>query len=511
MSEVTRRTFVAGGLAAGAAAAAGLEPAAAEARKAKSKGKGKKTHKRKTHTKSHRHADVAIVGAGFAGLTAARDLVQAGKSVVVLEARDRVGGRVWNHDLGGGKVSERGGTFVGPTQDRVMALATSLGIGTFPVYDTGNDLYIADSTRLTYSDTGTTGTAPPDPEILAALAVIIPELDQMSTSVPVEAPWEAADAAAWDGMTLESYINSQATATQRFKEVTSLATRPIFGAEPRELSLLFVLFYIASSGDAQNPGTFERNFDTRGGAQQNRFVGGSQLIALKVAEELGDRVVLRSPVRQISQGRSGVTVTSDRVTVSAKQVIVAMPPTLAGRLDYDPILPFQRDQLTQRFGQGTLTKVACVYDTPFWRANGLTGQCLSTAGPISATFDDSPPDGSPGVIFGFVGGDQARSYALLSAPARQAAVVNQLVGFLGPQAAKPLDFFETQWSADPWTRGCPVGIPTLGTLLAYGPYLRAPIGRIHWAGTETSDYWNGYMDGAVRSGERVTSEVLAAL
>ncbi len=192
-------------------------------------------------------------------------------------------------------------------------------------------------------------------------------------------------------------------------------------------------------------------------------------------------------------------------------MIVAVPPTLAGRIDYQPLLPFERDQLTQRFGQGTLTKVAAVYDTPFWRGQGLTGQVLDTSGPITRRFDDSPPDGSPGVIFGFVGGDRARSYNAMSPSARRQAVVNQLTSWFGAQARQPRQFFDTSWSGEQWTRGCPVGIPAPGALYAYGSRLREPVGAIHWAGTETSNYWNGYMDGAVRSGERAASEVLASL
>jgi monoamine oxidase len=462
---------------------------------------------------------VVVVGAGFAGLTAARQIAAKHRSVIVLEARDRVGGRVWNHELPGGQISERGGTFVGPTQDYVMALATELGIDTFNTYDTGEDIYVADGTVLRYSDTSVFGTAPPDPEIVVPLATIVETgLDPMSKSVPVGAPWQAANAAEWDGQTLESYLKAQPTSNQRFLEVAAAATRPIFGAEPRELSLLFTLFYIAASGDENNAGTFERNFDTRGGAQQSRFVGGSQRIAITIAEQLGGaslgaggRVVLRTPVRRIAQGERGVTVYSDRLTVSAKQVIVAIPPTLAGRIYYEPILPFERDQLTQRYGQGTLTKVAATYRTPFWREAGLTGTAIATGGPVSATFDDSPPDGSIGVVFGFVGGDNARSYNATAPATRRGQVLKQYASFFGDQALSPTGFFETSWSAQEWTRGCPVGIPSTGTLLAYGNRLREPVGRIHWAGTETSTYWNGYMDGAVRSGERAAAEVLAAL
>jgi monoamine oxidase len=428
----------------------------------------------------------------------------------VLEARDRVGGRVWNHDLGGGKVSERGGTFVGPTQDHLMALATALGVGTFPTYDDGDAVYVNGSDRMTYSDTGPTGSAPPDPLILPELTAVVALLDQMSTEVPVDAPWTAQNAEDWDSRTLKSWIDSH-SATPRFKRVVPIATRPIFGAEPRELSLLFTLFYIAASGDENNPGTFERNFDTRNGAQMSRFVGGSQVIATKIANQLGSRVVLSSPVRQITQTSSGVTVRSDQTTITAKQVIVAIPPTLAGRIDYEPILPFGRDQLTQRFGQGTMTKVAAVYKAPFWRDAGLSGMAVTTEGPVTATFDDSPQSGSPGVIFGFVGGDYARQYNAMSPAARKQAVLNQFVTFFGSQASNAIDFFETSWSGEQWTRGCPVGIPSQGTLLAYGPQIRQPVGRIHWAGTETSTYWNGYMDGAVRSGERAAAEALSEL
>jgi monoamine oxidase len=456
---------------------------------------------------------VVVVGAGFAGLTAARDIARAGHSVVVVEARNRVGGRVWNHDLGGGAVSERGGTFVGPTQDRVLALVKELGLKKFPTYDGGQDVYYDSGMRSTYSDKGPLGTAPPGlatPEVI----VNVERLDQMSTQVPVDAPWHAANAAEWEAYTLERWVEDNSK-TPQFRKLVHTATRPIFGAEPRELSLLFVLFYIASSGNERHPGTFERNFNTRGGAQQWRIVGGSQLIAIRIARQLGSRVVLDSPVRRIEQSGHGVIVHSDRVTVKAKRAVVAVPPALAGRIDYEPLLPFQRDQLTQRYSQGTLTKVAAVYDRPFWRAEGLTGTAISTSGPVTATFDDSPPQASskrgPGVIFGFVGGDDARSYAKRSPAARRAAVLKQFGIFFGAKAKHAKGFFETPWSGEHWTRGCPVGIPSTGALLAYGPWLRLPVGRIHWAGTETSNFWNGYMDGAVRSGERAAAEVLHRL
>jgi monoamine oxidase len=496
--RLTRRRLIGTGAAAAAAGALSRVPLA----EAKKHGNGRRGRRK-------RHADVVVVGAGFAGLTAALRLKQAGKSVIVLEARNRVGGRALNASIPGGEITERGAAFIGPTQDHIAALGSEFGVSTFPTFDTGDNVYIRDGNRSTYSDTGITGTAPPDPVTLPDLAVVVGALDQMSKQVPVDAPRSAANAASWDAQTLESFVNSHSV-TPQFRKLVPAATRPIFGAEPRELSLLFTLFYIAASGNEQNPGTFERNFDTRNGAQMTRFAGGTQLVALRVAKRLGKkRVLLKQPVRRIRQDRHGVIVHTKRLRVHAKHAIVALPPTLAGRIDYRPDLPAERDQLTQRVPQGTLTKVAAVYDRPFWRDAGLNGSAISTDGFISATFDDTPPGGSPGVVFGFVGGDQSRAFNRLPAGDRKAAVISEFTQFFGSGAANPIDYLESNWAAERWSRGCPVGILGPGVLTAFGPALRAPVGRIHWAGTETSTYWNGYMDGAVRSGERAAAEVLA--
>ena len=495
-SDLTRRRFLGAAVATGAAAAVPAGQADAAPARARRRRK--------------RHADVVVVGGGFAGLTAARQIHKAGRSVLVLEARDRVGGRARNLELPGGEVTERGATFIGPTQDHIAQLAREMGVGTFDTYDNGQNVYLNGGQRLLYSDSGPTGTAPPDPLILPELAKVVAQLDQMATEIPIDAPWTAARAAEYDGQTLETWVQANSL-TERFRHIIPVATRPVFGAEPRELSLLFTLFYIAASGNETNPGTFERNFNTRGGAQQTRFLGGSQSIARKLRRRLDGRVLLEQPVRQIRQDRHGAHVITDHLDVKAKRVIVAVPPTLAGRIDYHPAMPAARDQLTQRLRQGTLTKVTAIYERPFWRDEGLSGTALNPDGLVQATFDDSPPRGTPGVVFGFVGGDSARAHASMSPTTRRAQVLDELAAFFGAAARHPVNYRETRWSEEKWTRGCPVGIAGPGTYLAYGHALREPVGRVHWAGTETSTYWTGYMDGAVRAGERAAAEVLGHL
>jgi monoamine oxidase len=494
---VTRRSLLKGG-AAGALAGAAVGASSAQARSSGS-------------SSSPREADVVVVGAGFAGLTAAREIRRAGRSVLVLEARDRVGGRVLNHPIGGGEVSELGGTFAGPTQDHILDLAKAMGVDTYPTYNTGKNVFYANGRREEYPNDTPYGTAPPDPVVAGDIAAVVTQLDQMSQSVPVDKPWTASDAQSWDSQTLWTWLKEHSSGSDEFMALAAAAIEAIFGAEARDISLLYTLFYIAASGNEQNQGTFERNFNTAGGAQEQRFQGGAQSIALKVASELGDRIALSTPVRRIQQDSSGVQVIADGTSAKGKRVIVAMPPTLAGRLVYDPILPARRDQLTQRMPQGSLMKAEAIYDKPFWRDKGLSGQAVSENGPVKVTFDTSPADGSPGIMMGFIGGSEARSWARRPADERKQAVLQNFANYFGDESKSPQSYIEFDWSAEEWNRGCPVALLGPGALVDFGEALREPVGRIHWAGTETSTYWNGYMDGAVRSGERAAAEVLAEL
>jgi monoamine oxidase len=258
-------------------------------------------------------------------------------------------------------------------------------------------------------------------------------------------------------------------------------------------------------------GTLERLIDARGGAQQDRIVGGTQLLPLGVAHELGKRVLLRTPVTRIVQNSGSIRVQSAHTVVHAKRAIVALAPSLCQQISFHPFLGSLRSELQQRLPLGVLMKAEAVYARPFWRDVGLNGQTISDTGTTRVTFDSSPPSGTPGVLMGFVGGDELRRLAGVSAAARRQAVLACFARYYGPQALNPRDYFEMNWSTQRWTRGCPVGLAGPGTLTEVGPALREPIGRIHWAGTETSEFWNGYMEGAIRAGRRAAGEALAEL
>jgi monoamine oxidase len=453
-----------------------------------------------------RKADVCVVGAGLSGLAAARTLVAADRRVVVLEARDRVGGRTLNRSIGGGHISEIGGQFGGPTQDRILALAKAVGVKTFLTYDSGSSVLVSAGVRSLYP---AVPGLPDDPDVQQAI-IASAKLDAPARQVGVAAPWKATKANEWDRMSLGEWMRSEVP-SEKGRAIFITACQSIWGVDPDALSLLYVLQYVAAAGNAENPGSFLRLITTGGGAQERRFVGGSQVISEKVADRLGSRIVLKAPVRVVAQNGDGVRVVADGTTVEARHVILAVPPALASRLAYSPALPKGKAALLKALVPGSLAKATAVFDRPFWRDAGLSGQGVADTGPARTIFDNSPPDGSVGVLFGFVGGSAYAPWGGLPTDQRRAQVLESFATFVGDQARAPKDYFEQDWTKERWTRGCPVAHVAPGVLTKYGPWLRRSVGKVHFAGTETADYWLGYMDGAVRSGERAAREVLAAL
>lgn len=456
-----------------------------------------------------RHADVVVVGAGLAGLMTARQLVAAGVDVLVVEARDRVGGRTYTKAGSDGTPIDMGGQWIGPTQQRIAALTQEFGLATFPTYVEGQNIEYHEGERFLYS-----GAIPMhDPNVTMQSIEAMLEINIMAQEVPLDAPWSAENALVWDSQTVETWIQTHIEEGPT-RTWIRLAVASVFAAEPRDISFLHLLFYVHSGG------SFNELISVTRGAQETRFHEGAQQVSLRMAAELGERVLLQTPVYAILQdehagsegsGESGVQVICEGLVVSAQRVVIAIPPTLAGRLHYEPQLPGHRDQLTQRMPMGSIIKVHCVYERPFWRDEGLSGQVASDSGPVCVTFDNSPESGTPGVLMGFIDGDEARIWSRKSSEERRAAVLDCLVRYFGEQARTPREYIEQNWGEEAYSRGCYVAYLPPGVWTAYGEALRAPIGRIHWAGTETATVWNGYMDGALQSGERAAAEVLAAL
>lgn len=437
-----------------------------------------------------------MVGAGFAGLAAARELTRQGHDVLVLEGRDRVGGRSFSGSVAGLPV-DRGGSFVGPTQDAVLALIGELGLPTVPTYHDGKNVIHWRGTARAYS-----GTIPR----LSLLGLIDIgrlqwQFERLSRNVPISAPWEARKAQQLDSVSLGQWLRMvRATASSR--DLMAIMTRVTWGCEPDDVSMLHATRYVRAAGG------LDRLLDTEDGAQQDLIPGGTQQIAERAAAELGDRVVLDAPVRRIDRHGSGVTVVSDQGEADAGFVIVAIPPAHRAGIEFNPPLPPEHTELANNWPQGRLSKAYAAYEKPFWRANGFSGSALLDKGPVFITFDVSPHDDGPGILLGFV---DPRAFDSLPTDQRRRDALRCFASLYGDEALNPLDYTDFRWGTEEFAPGGPTAAVPPGSWTKYGRLLREAVGPIHWAGTETADEWTGYFDGAVRSGQRAAAEVAAQL
>ncbi len=448
-------------------------------------------------------ADVVVVGAGLSGLYAARELTRAGRSVVVLEARDRVGGRTWSVPLGDG-VFDFGAQWTGPSHRRMTALIAELGLRVRAQYHQGRKVLDLGGRVSTY-----TGTIPRvAPWKLIRLQLGIWKIERLCRRVPPEAPWDAPDAALWDSMTLLDWERRHL----KNPDVIALlntAVRVVFGSDAGELSLLHAFHYLHSGGGLMNL------IETHGGNQDSQIVGGAQGVCDRMAEA-ADEVVCGAPVRAIRQETDAVTLETEKGRFTGRRVVLALPPPMADRIDFSPALPTLRDQLNQRSPMGATAKVFALYDRPFWRDRGFSGEAAATAGPLTVTFDNcTPSNGDAGAgqacLLAFVTAAGARGWSDRPAGERRALVLDAFTRYFGPEAARPTLFHEADWATEPWSRGAPIATFPPGTLSTFGPALRRPCGLVHWAGTETAREYCGFMEGALEAGERVAAEVLAAL
>lgn len=440
--------------------------------------------------------EVAVVGAGLAGLETARQLHTEGVDVRVLEARDRVGGRTLSQEVDG-EVVDLGAQWIGPGQELVREIVDEFGIETFDQYVDGVSQFRVAGEVGRDEEAVLALPQSAQEELMSAIA----KIETQSRDVPPEAPYDADEAEEWDSMTAATWRDRELS-THEGRDAFDAAVRAVFASEPAELSWLYFLFYVRAAGG------FARLTSVEGGAQQTRIEDGAQRIAEAMAEKVEESIHLETPVRAIEQTDESVTIESDSLRLKADYAVVAVPPTVAGRISYEPPLPASRDGLTQRTPMGSVTKCVATYEEPFWREEGLSGEVVDADGPVGLIFDDSPSDASSGALVGFLLGDDARELADADEAERREVVLEGFAEYFGPDAAEPVDYVDYVWANEPYSGGCYAGTAAPGTLTSYGEALREPVGRLHWAGTETATEWAGYMDGAIRSGRRAAAEVV---
>jgi monoamine oxidase len=442
-----------------------------------------------------------IVGAGYAGISTARALHNAGKKFMILEARDRPGGRIHTHSINDDLYIDLGGQWIGPSQDRIYEWAKLTNTPLFETYNDGKNIIALRQQISTY-----TGLIPKiAPLSLISIDLAIKKLEKMARSINLVQPWLSKNAHRYDAVSLEYWLGKN-TYTRAAYQVLRAGLETVLACSPSEVSLLHLLFYIRSGRDLNTLISIEN------GAQLHRFEGGAQRPLNVVVEQLpAQSLRLSCPVKGISQYESHVVVHSEQGDFTAATAVVAIPPTLASHIHYFPALPHRRIQLMQRIPMGHVVKCYAIYKKPFWRDAGFSGQSLADAESslLQCTFDNSPHNAQYGILMGFSIAERARRLMDMPENERRQSVLHTLSQYFGSEALSPQYYLDKSWAEESWSGGCYTGIMPTGAWTQFGSALREPCGRILWAGTETSEYWNGYIEGAIRSGEKAAAMAMS--
>ncbi len=440
---------------------------------------------------------VIIVGAGFAGLTAAKLLHEQKISFILLEARERIGGRVYSKTTEEFGHIELGGQWVGHSQNELYSLLKEYDLNLFPTYNTGKNTVCINNKIKHYS-----GLIPKiDIPSLINIDYLIKDLNKKATQIDLTEPWKSPKAKQWDSITLAQYISGKSWFTNS-TSILNAGLETLFAVNSAEISLLQALFYIRSGKNLDVLLSIDE------GAQQHRVSEGMHSLAFKMSQPFQDRIHLNEAVLAIHQdGRETTVMTSSNSYISEK-VILTIPPVIIPRIDYDPVLSPLKLQLCQRVPMGLVIKSYAVYSSPFWREDGLSGQVVTDETyPFQTVFDNTEPNGQKGKLLAFIIADRARNMLKYTENERKNIVLEHLASIFGSKALTPLAYYEKCWADEIWSSGCYAGMRIPGAWISYKGVLAKPEGNIHFAGTETADVWNGYIEGAILSAKRVVKEI----
>jgi monoamine oxidase len=444
--------------------------------------------------------DAIIIGAGLSGLQAAKTLSQQGKTVLILEAKERVGGRVWTIPTNDNEHLDVGGQWVAKSHQKMQELLREYAIGTFPTYIHGYSLISFHHTVKKYR------AIPPIPlKSLWALFKLMTRFERLARKIILPTPWETQQSRELDAITVKDWIYSKSDSPLVIAMFTAML-EALFCCDLDSTSMFQALIAVKSSGSL--------NFmlGNKNGAQEERIQGGAQNVCDAIMNSISATIRFHSPVTQIHQHHDYVEVCSNETRYTAKKVIVSIPLPSAKEINFYPHLPLAKQALVDAMFMASVIKYQFVYETPFWRASGNhSGMALSLDGFVSGTFDNSLPNSPKGIMVAFVHANHAKELLEQSQERRITIVKNELSLLFGKDALKPITINEHTYMTDKWIKGCYAGVFPPQILSHYGSELRTPFQHIHWTGTETSVHFMGYMEGAVLSGERAANEVLSSI
>ncbi|KQO64578.1 Putrescine oxidase [Curtobacterium sp. Leaf261] len=447
------------------------------------------------------------MGAGAAGLTAASDLVARGLTVQVLEARDRVGGRLWTDHVDG-QMFELGGQWVSPDQTALIETLRELGLETYPRHRDGESVYIGPSGARSRF---TGDIFPATPHTEAEIERLIGVLDDLVADTDPAAPWTHPRAEELDRISFRAWLESESDDAEARDNIALFIADAMLTKPAYAFSTLQAMLMAASAGSFSNLVDADFILD-------RRVVGGLQRVPIVLAERLGDRVHLSAPVRTLSWSDDGVVVTAEpagsvrgALEVRARRAVVAVPPNLYDRIEYLPALPARRQQLHQHLSLGLVIKVHATYPTPFWREDGLSGTCFSPYQVVHEAYDNSNHGEEQGTLVGFVSDEKADAVLALDPAARRARILESLAAYLGPAALSPTVYFESDWASEEWTRGAYAASYDLGGLTRFGPDQSTPVGPVRFASSDLAAEGYQHVDGAIRQGHLVAEQTVASL